>query len=96
MKGFGTMENMLALMPGDALVKTVIDNVGWVLTSQFLGLAISPVALDGGKVEIAFSASDWSAVHAHGQVGPDSLVNTLSLCCQGSQGSTTSFQSLFS
>jgi hypothetical protein len=47
--------------------------------SQFLGLAISPVTLDGGKVEIAFSASDWSAVHAHGQVGPDSLVNTLSL-----------------
>jgi hypothetical protein len=73
------MENMLALMPGDTLVKIVTGNVGQVLTSQFLGLAISPVALYGGKVEVAFSASDGSAVHAHGQVGPDSLVNTLSL-----------------
>jgi hypothetical protein len=50
------MENMLALIPRDDLVRINLGNVECVLTSQFLRLAISPIALNRGKVKIALSA----------------------------------------
>jgi hypothetical protein len=57
------MENMLALIPSDKLARKNRSATGDVLTSQLLGLSVCSVALNRGKVEVAFGARDKLAVY---------------------------------